>query len=170
MDDFRDIIDQYRNLVYTLAFYSTGQEEDAEDVTQESFIKLWKHWDQVRGSNVKAWLVQVTRNGCIDLFRKRNRTTTSNTENDYDTAIAITPDNRPDPRENAHSNELRQQIQKALTGIEEPYRSIVILREINDMSYKEISEQLDIPLNTIKVYLHRGRKMLRERLQEGVHV
>jgi RNA polymerase sigma-70 factor (ECF subfamily) len=64
--------------------------------------------------------------------------------------------------------ELRARIQSALAGLNEPYRSVVILREIQDLKYEEIAQAVDLPLNTVKSYIHRGRKMLREELREIV--
>ena len=114
MDEFRNIIDQYRNLVYTMAYYSLGQEEDAEDATQEVLVRLWKHWDRVRDSNVKAWLVRVTRNACIDQLRKRRTAGRTLTGEDYETAVATTPDAAPDPRKAAEAADLKERIRQAL--------------------------------------------------------
>ena len=74
----------------------------------------------------------------------------------------------PSPEAVAEASELRTRIHDALADLQEPYRSIVIFREIQDMKYDEISESLELPLNTVKSYLHRGRRMLREKLSEAL--
>jgi RNA polymerase sigma-70 factor (ECF subfamily) len=72
----------------------------------------------------------------------------------------------PSPEQQTETNEMREHIRSALTRIEEPYRSIVILREIQEMKYDEIAKSLELPLNTVKSYLYRGRRMLRNQLKE----
>ena len=73
-----------------------------------------------------------------------------------------------DPVQQVESGEFRQQVEQALQQLSEPYRAIVIYREIQDMTYEEIAEITGLPLNTVKAYLHRGRKMLRTHLRERI--
>ena len=90
-------------------------------------------------------------------------------QNDADGSIQLRAEHSgPDPEEIAESVDAKRKIELALKDVADPYRTILILREIQEMSYEQISEILQMPLNTIKVYLHRGRRMLREQLQEVV--
>jgi len=166
MRDFEDTVAEFRNRIYSLSYYFLGHKEEAEDATQEALIRLWENWNKVRGTNALAWLLRVTRNVCMDVLRKRRSGHAVVSGNDFDAALATIPGNAPDPREALETSDLQEQVRKALTRIDEPYRSIVILREIQQMSYAEITEALGIPLPTVKVYLHRGRRMLREQLRE----
>jgi len=168
MQHFRDTVERYRHRIYTLSYYYLGQSDDAEDVTQEVLIRLWKHWDRVKDTNIKAWLIRVARNACVDALRKRKSYRSMVKEEDYDVVLAKAADDRLDPRSRLEISDLREQLRRALTRLDEPYRTIVILREIQELTYAEIGEALELPLTTVKVYLHRGRRMLRDQIRERV--
>lgn len=168
MQHFRTIIEQYRHLIYTLSYYYLGKSEDAEDVTQEVLVRLWKNWHKVERNNLQPWLVRVTRNACVDMVRKRKSYRAVVAEEGYELATARAVDGQPNPRSLLETSDLRQQLKLALSRLAEPYRSVVIMREIQEMTYAEISEALELPINTVKVHLHRGRRMLREQLRERV--
>lgn len=166
MHHLSDIIEKYRHQIYTLCYYHLGKSEDAEDVTQEVLVRLWKNWGKVNGNSVHAWLVRVSRNACVDMARKRESYRTVAGKESYEAVSAGAADDQPDPRALLELADLRKQVKLALGEIDEPYRSIVVLREIQGMTYAEISEALEISVNTVKVYLHRGRRMLRDQLRE----
>ncbi|UCG53040.1 MAG: sigma-70 family RNA polymerase sigma factor [Candidatus Latescibacterota bacterium] len=166
MKEFRRIVDQHRHRVYTFAFYSLGSHEEAEDVTQEVLIRLWQNWTKLDRRRLPAWLSRVTRNACVDRARQRRayslRVVAGGLGGEMSDGVSV----EPSPEAQAETKELREHIRRALTKIEEPYRSIMILREIQEMKYEEIAGALDLPLNTVKSYLHRGRRMLRDQLKE----
>jgi RNA polymerase sigma-70 factor (ECF subfamily) len=165
---FNALVDQHRHWVYTFAFYNLGNHEEAEDATQEVLIRLWNHLPQLKTETITAWLRRVTQNACIDSVRRKKAYTArvvAVTGEDDVVQRAVSSD--PTPDLTFESSELHGHIQQALSQIEEPYRSIVILREIQDLKYQEISQCLELPLNTIKSYLHRGRRMLRDQLREA---
>jgi RNA polymerase sigma-70 factor (ECF subfamily) len=114
------------------------------------------------------WLIRVTRNASIDALRKRGsyRALVDEDPEGEATSRFASPGAGPDAA--AEAADFRKQLERALHQIHEPYRSIIILREIQDLKYEEIAAALDLPLNTVKVYLHRGRRLLRERLREFV--
>jgi RNA polymerase sigma factor (sigma-70 family) len=168
MQHFGDIVEKYRHQIYTLSYYYLGNREDAEDVTQDVLMRLWKNWKKVDDRRLQAWLVRVAKNACIDTARKRERYRAIVAEGDYDVASARAVDAQHDPGAPAELSDLQEQLKLALAKINEPYRSIIILREIQQMTYTEISEALEIPLNTVKVYLHRGRRLLRDQLRERI--
>jgi RNA polymerase sigma-70 factor (ECF subfamily) len=162
---FRRVVEQHRNRIYTFAIYSLGNREEAEDVTQEVLLRLWKHWEGLNPETLSAWVSRVTKNACIDAMRRRraysSRVVAVNGEGDE---LFDGISQGPSPESLAHSAELRDRIRDALARIQEPYRSVIILREIQDLKYEQISDALDLPLNTVKSYLYRGRRMLREEL------
>lgn len=162
---FRTLVDQHRHRVYTFAYYSLGNREEAEDVTQEVLIRLWKHREGVKEQTLPAWLSRVTKNACIDAIRRRRAYGARVVASGEGEELIQGVSHEPSPEAAAETSELRAQIQEALSRLSEPYRSVVILREIQDMKYEQISESLELPLNTVKSYLHRGRKMLRDELQ-----
>jgi RNA polymerase sigma-70 factor (ECF subfamily) len=168
MRDFRESVEQHRHRVYTFSFYWLGNAEDAEDVTQEVLFRLWKNWHKVRMDSIKPWLTRVTRNACIDAIRKRRSYRAVVTDAGYEETLPVAADAQPDPCCVMEMSDLQEQLKEALGRLNNPYRTIVILREIQDMTYAEIGASLDMPVNRVKVYLHRGRRMLREQLRERV--
>lgn len=165
LDRFRNLVEQHQNRVFTFALYQLRDRGEAEDVTQEVLLRLWNHLDKVEAEKEGAWLVRVTRNACYDLLRgrrSRNRVLSTGGEARLDEAR----DPGPSPEAGVATWDVGRHLQRALGELEEPYRSIVILREIQELKYEEISEAMEIPLNTVKTYLHRARRKLREKLRE----
>lgn len=156
MGRFRRLCQEHRDRIYTFAFYYTGNREDAEDITQEVLFRLWHHGLRMDDESVAAWLTRVVRNACLDALRQRSRYRSVVSAQDPEPVLAVEADDV----------DLRRQLEAALTRLENPLREIVILREIQGLSYREISQSLELPLNTVKVYLHRGRRRLRTLLQE----
>lgn len=166
---FQESVDRYRDRVFTFACYCLGQRDDAEDVTQEVLVRLWKNWESIDVERLEPWLIHVTRNACIDVIRKRKTYSALVAPDPEGESMARAQSLAPSPSDSAETSDFQEHLERALRDIAEPYRSIVILREIQDYRYEEISEALGMPLNTIKVYLHRGRRKLRERLREYVN-
>jgi RNA polymerase sigma-70 factor (ECF subfamily) len=165
-DRFRRLADAYKNTIYTFALYSLRRQEDAEDVTQDVLVKLWQNMDSIDPERAGAWVMRVARNAVIDVARRRKtRSAVFAEEVDVDIAANYAVAESGTDR-HVRRREFREALESALAGIDEPYRSILIMREVQQHSYREIVEALDMPLNTVKVYLHRGRRMLREALGE----
>lgn len=133
-------------------------------MTQEVLLKLWEHQDKLDEERLLGWLLRVTRNACVDVLRKRKayHNVVAPTSED----LGYAPDHDPMPDDDAEAADFQQHLRRALSRLAEPYRSIIILREVQDMKYEEISGAMNLPLNTVKVYLHRARKKLRDELSE----
>ncbi|MEM1177690.1 MAG: RNA polymerase sigma factor [Acidobacteriota bacterium] len=160
---------RYRDRVYTFAHYTLRQREDAEDVTQEVLIRLWRNHRKLDEAGVLAWLLKVTRNACFDSLR-RKKARTSRVEPVGDERLltdASCP--RPSPQATAEASDFRTHLEEALRTLSPTYREIVILREIDGLKYDEIVAVTGRSLSTVKVYLHRGRKQLREALRQRAH-
>ena len=156
-------------MVYTFVYYSLQSREEAEDVTQEVLVKLWQHGEEVDAGKLTAWVARVTRNAVIDAARRRRtKAAVFTDEVDVEMIGGVSVSGDPDAERALQSQELRGTLERALAAVDEPYRSIIVMREIQEMTYAEIVDALDMPLNTVKVYLHRGRKMLREALRGKV--
>lgn len=155
---YQQAVDQHRQRIYSFAHYSLRAREDAEDVTQEVFIKLWQHWQKIDHSKLGGWLMRVTRNAVVDHVRKRRsqQENLDQYEDVEDQVGAVNEELKLD------QDLFRQQLQLAIKSLEDPFRSIVIMRDIQDMSYEEIQRSLDMSPSQVKVYLHRGRRKLRE--------
>jgi RNA polymerase sigma factor (sigma-70 family) len=163
---FETAVAEHGRRVFTLAVYLLNDREEAEDVTQEVLVRLWQRGSEVDAGRLGAWLARVTRNRCIDVVRSRLTARSSAfATGGVDPADTVT-DGRPGPESLAHAGELGSRIHAALTELPEPSRSVVLLREILGLSYGEIQEVLDMPLNSVRVTLHRGRKKMREALRE----
>lgn len=168
MRKFKTLVDEHRHKIYTFAYYCIGNREDAEDVTQEVLLRLWKNWQQIDPKCLLAWLMRVTKNACVDAIRKR-QTYRNMIQSDKDgEASARAISDEVDPETAAEVSDFQQHLKWALSSLSEPYRTVVILREIQDMKYEQISDALNLPLNTMKVYLHRGRQLLRTKMKEVV--
>jgi len=163
---FDSAVSRYSRRVFTYASYLLGDPAEAEDITQEVLIKLWKGGGEIDTNRLGAWLLTVTRNACIDVLRRRRRTAEiipirreTQTPTDH-------PSPAPSPENMAEGSQLGAKILKALNELSEPSRSVVILREIQGLSYREISDVTEINTDTVRVILHRARRRLRDSLKE----
>ena len=167
----RDVYDTavktHSRRVFTLAVYLLNDREEAEDVTQEVLIRLWRKGHEVDPERIGPWLTRVTRNAAIDIIRRRK----PGLRAVMDTGDISTdpPEGSPGPERLAQSSQLGSRLLAALHAMSEPHRSVVILREVQGLSYREIGEALEMPLSTVRVSLHRGRRRLREELREVRH-
>ncbi|HEX9952352.1 MAG TPA: sigma-70 family RNA polymerase sigma factor [Rubricoccaceae bacterium] len=152
----------HADLVYRVALRVTGTADDAADAAQEALVKLWRHGATVPAERQRAWAARVARNAALDLLRRRAvRPRTA----DDDLDPACTSDL---PDADAETRDLRASLDAALQTLGEPFRSLVVLRDVEGLAYDEIAEALDLPLTTVKVYLHRARARLRAALQTSV--
>jgi RNA polymerase sigma-70 factor, ECF subfamily len=155
---YQQAIDQHRHRVFSFAHYSLRVREDAEDVTQEVFIKLWRHWEKIDHGKLGAWLMRVAHNSVIDHVRKqRPQQTNLDQYADVEDQVDETSD-----AGNLDQARFKNQLQLAIKSLDDPFRSIVIMRDIQGMSYEEIQGSLDLSASQVKVYLHRARRKLRE--------
>ena len=164
--EFQRLAREHGGRIYTFALHALRSREDAEDVTQEVLVRLWRHKDNVDPARLSAWVMRVTHNLVIDTSRRRRlRSALFAGGADVDSLVASVPAHAP-AGDSAERGELRELLEAAVAELEEPYRSIVIMREIQDRSYNEIAEAMEMPLGTVKVYLHRARARLRERVRK----
>jgi RNA polymerase sigma-70 factor, ECF subfamily len=167
-DRFRELVAEHQHRVYTFATYFLGNPAEAEDVTQEVLLRLWRHLDQVEPSTAGAWLIRVTRNACLDSLRSRKshgRLFLDGLEGKAEQAM----DRGIDPEQALVRRDLQRALLAALDGIGEPQRTIAILREVQDLSYQEIADAMEMPINTVKTYLHRTRRRLRGELAQHLN-
>ena len=154
---YQQWVADYQDQAWSLARYLLKDASEAEDATQEAFIKLWNHRDNVDPDRIKPWLMKVTRNTCLDRLRRR-KPETELMEN------TIVDDHSP--MKDAQRGELSHWLKAAIEGLKEPYRTLVVLRDIQQHSYEEVANATELTLSQVKVYLHRARKQLREQLAE----
>lgn len=155
-------VNNYRDLVYGHAWYFFGNPDDAADTTQEVFMKLWQHRDTIDSGNVKNWLMKVARNQCIDHFRKKRELLFADSASDSDNAeggyeIAVEHEN---PEKKMMAEDTKQQLLDGIRNLPPALRSVLIMREVQNNSYNDIARALNISLASVKVQLHRARRIL----------
>ncbi len=155
---YRQWVEQYQDQAWTVARYILRDAQEAEDATQEAFVKLWNNQDSIDPERIKPWLMKVTRNGCLDRLRRRR----DNVEFDESYMAGEVSG----PLQDVAANEIGVWLKRAIAGLKEPYRSLVVLRDVNQLSYEEVAGMLELNLAQVKTYLHRARKQLREQLSE----
>jgi RNA polymerase sigma-70 factor (ECF subfamily) len=155
---YRQWVKEYQDQAWTVARYILKDEQEAEDATQEAFVKLWNNRDNIDPQRVKPWLMKVTRNGCLDRLRRRKESV------EFDESYMAS--DASGPLQGASAFEAGVWLKRAIGGLKEPYRSLVVLRDVNQHSYEEVAGMLELSLAQVKTYLHRARKQLREQLAE----
>lgn len=166
---FEAAVERHQRRVYTLATYLLSDPEEAEDVTQEVLIRLWRRGGGVVPEKLEAWLLRVTRNASYDRLRRRQSASRLFVADSESHTVGSTAAEQPDPEALAGASEFGQQVAAALGALKEPAKSTVILREIQGLSYQQIADVLELPLSTVRVALHRGRHKLRQQLREVYH-
>ena len=156
LTQYKQAISQYRQRVFSFAYYSLRAREDAEDITQDVFIRLWQHWQKIDHDRMGAWLMRVAHNSVVDhLRRHKNEQQRVDMPDTLEDAVAV-----QDP--GLESEEFRRTLETAIGTLSDPHRSIVIMRDIQGLSYQEIEQALNLSQSQVKVYLHRARRQLRE--------
>lgn len=163
-DAFVEIVDRYKDHLYNFLRRLVSDSVEAEDLLQQTFVKVYrKSLDHCRVRNFSSWIFTVAANLARDELRRRARVdkkTYSLEEREVDT----TRDRRGTPADRAAQSELRERIESAVGSLDEIYRMVFVLRDIEGMSYEEIAGVLNIRIGTVKSRLNRARLKLQEKL------
>ena len=162
---YNSLISQLKNKMFNYALFMVNNRMDAEDITQEVFIKLWNNFEKINLSKSKSWLLSTTHNLCIDYLRKRKKQMNDSTEINENT-ISKKENFLSDPEINYRRNILKDRINKSIKKLPNNLKCVFVLYEIEGFKYREISQALNFPINSVKVYLLRARKKLQEDLRE----
>lgn len=168
---FNEIVARYKNKVYNYICRTVGPGADAEDLTQETFIRAYMNIKSFQSrATLNTWLFRIATNICIDYQRKVKRTQSNvvplqreDTENDEDVEMDI-PDNRHNPEDMLMSKELSKELGKALLDLPEKLRTVILLHDIEGLAYEEIMEIVDCPLGTVKSRLFNARQTIRKKI------
>jgi RNA polymerase sigma-70 factor (ECF subfamily) len=159
---FRALALPHLDAVYTLARYLLGNAADAEDATKQAFLRALRHFDSFRGPAIKPWLFAILRNVCREARRPARETPVA-------TDLDAEPKDAPLWREDGETPEsevLRRRdaeaIRRLLDALPEAFREVLVLREIDDLSYREIADIVGAPIGTVMSRIARGRAMLRD--------
>ena len=152
----------YENKVYSLALRMCGSAEDAADAAQEAFLSAWRALPSFRGeAGFSTWLYRLTANASIDLLRRVRRQRGELRLDDEDLGLTAL-EAGPGPQEAAEEGELRQALDQALGQLGDSHRQVLVLRELQQLSYEEIARALDLDLGTVKSRISRARRALRK--------
>ena len=171
-DAFARLVESNQNKIYSLALRMTGNPEDGADLAQEAFLRAWRSLPTFQEeSSFSTWLYKLTSNLCIDFLRREKRrkaaVTTISLDDDEDESPSIeVPDQRFTPETEVERRELRAAMSRALRSMSEEHRQILILREVEGLSYTEIAQALELEEGTVKSRIARARISLRNILQK----
>ncbi|MDA5111022.1 RNA polymerase sigma factor SigW [Brevibacillus thermoruber] len=166
---FAELIEIYKDKIFQLAYRMVGNREDAEDIAQETFLRVYANLHAYDESyKFSTWIYRIATNLCIDRGRKKRP--------DFSLDEEVEPGQGMDwysrlsssekgPEDKVVTQELQETVQDALSQLAPKYRSIMILRYIEDLSLQEISDIVKLPVTTIKTRIHRGREALRSKLR-----
>jgi len=171
---YSELVRRYQDRIYTVISGMVSAREDALDLTQETFLKAYTALDRFRqDAGFYTWLYQIAIHLCIDYNRKRKRSLDPlPLDRSLLEDLGVEPrDTSPagDPERSTINVHLRAAIQNALQQLAEPFRSAVILHDIEGLSQEEVASILQCPLGTAKSRIQRGRRQLRELLRPFVH-
>ena len=169
---FEQLIEDHQSRIYNLIFRMLGNHEEAEDLLQEVFITVFKKIDGFRGeSSLSTWIYRIATNHCINrkkyLTRRKHYSKSSYgdlSEREQSESGGGLTENLPRPDEMAEGKQMEQAIQQAISTLDDEYRVVLILRDVQNLSYDEIEQILDVPAGTVKSRLHRARMALKEKL------
>jgi RNA polymerase sigma-70 factor, ECF subfamily len=154
---FRLAVLRYHRLVYRFAHSLLKDKAEAEDVTQEAFLRYWERGGHVRGP--KEWLLTVARNACLDRFRRARHTV------DAERAALEEASDEHGPAWHLQQGELAARLQSLIATLPEPQRSLIVLFDVHGLDGRACARILGISTNQVKVYLHRARRRLRRGLE-----
>ena len=160
----------HMDLLYNYALRMTNNAQDADDLVQETYLKAYRFWDSYeQGTNIKAWLFRILKNSYINRYRKETKepdTVDYDEVKDFYSTVRDASTEPNDLQRTLFGNLLDDDVTKAIASLPDDFRTVVILCDIEGLSYEEIAEFVDCPLGTVRSRLHRGRKLLREQLMQ----
>lgn len=165
---FEELVFIYQKQIYNLSYRMMGNEQDACDMTQEAFLKAFK---SIRRFNNKStfgtWVYRIATNACIDELRKRKRVRlypVVHNDSPGEDGSQLIVDTDDLPQEKLERRETKMLVQRAISGLANEHRIIIILRDIQEKSYKEIADILNLNIGTVKSRISRARQSLKEEL------
>jgi RNA polymerase sigma-70 factor (ECF subfamily) len=164
MARFESSVMPHLDAAYNLARWLTRNDHDADDVVQEAFMRALRYFDRLRGSDARPWLLGIVRNTCYSWLEK-NRPAELVPLDDVESVAEAGSTNASTPEVILLQSANRKLVNQALEELPVGYREVIVLREIEDMSYKEIASVAGIPIGTVMSRLARGREILRASIE-----
>ncbi|MFT4041855.1 MAG: RNA polymerase sigma factor SigE [Gordonia sp. (in: high G+C Gram-positive bacteria)] len=160
MPSWDELVREHADRVYRLAYRLSGNQHDAEDLTQETFIRVFRSLSNYRPGTFEGWLHRITTNLFLDMVRRRSKIRMEALPEEYDRVPAETPD----PAQIYAATHLDADLQAALDSLSPDFRAAVVLCDIEGLSYEEIATTLGVKLGTVRSRIHRGRQTIRDYL------
>jgi RNA polymerase sigma-70 factor, ECF subfamily len=158
----------HMNFLYSFGRHLTGNSDDADDLVQDTYLKAYKYWDKYeKGTNIRAWLFRIMKNSYINRYRKEVKEPNLvdfDEIQDFYTSLKEVSNDEQDLEAKIFGGILDDDVSKALDSLPPDFKTVVILCDIEGLSYEEIADFIDIPVGTVRSRLHRGRKMLQSQL------
>lgn len=159
----------YLDSLYNFAYRLTLDEDDANDLVQDTYLKAYRFFDSYEpGTNAKAWLFRILKNSFINEFRKKSKQPAkvdySDLENTYNSEDADS-NKTVDLRTETERDKIGDEVATALNSLDVDFRTAIILCDLEGFTYEEMSKILDIPIGTVRSRLHRARNLLKEKLK-----
>ena len=166
---FESLVKQHQVVAYNVALKILGNQEDAKDATQEALIKVFKNLASFKAeAQFSTWLYRIVVNTCNDYLRKERSRKHFSLDKEMETEDGTlkreVSDDRMTPEKVYEANDLREKVQMAIQALPEQQRTVVVLRDIEGMSYDVIASMLDLPVGTVKSRINRGRDALKQML------
>jgi RNA polymerase sigma-70 factor, ECF subfamily len=164
---YHELVQRHQDAVFGYACRMLRNRADAEDVTQEALLQMWRRWGSFNPLKTRPWIMRVTHNLCVDVIRRRDRA--SGREVPAEPAVLeAVPDagESRDPARMADQSMLRERIEAAIQTLPPTLRSVFVLRELQDLKCAQIADVLGMPESTVKVYLFRARNHLQVELRD----
>ena len=171
LEAFNQLVILYQDRIYTLALRILGDEDSAEDITQEVFLTAYRSLPRFQNGSLRSWLYRIGTNACYDELRRRKRRPLQPLEDENgEEAKPFQLSNFPEPvslpEKEVERHELEQVVQQALNRLDADQRAVVVLIDLHDLDYSEAAHILGVPLGTVKSRLARARLQLRNLLSE----
>jgi RNA polymerase sigma-70 factor (ECF subfamily) len=165
----QDLIRRYQDRIYTVAYSCVQDRDEALDITQDTFLRMLEGLPRFRAeANFYTWLYRIVVNRCIDWRRSRTRRPPPASLDDLmsrDEAEPVEARQEHSPHAALEAKELREQIEAAIAALPEPFHMAVVLADVQGLSMRDIAQIVRCPANTVKTRLHRGRQLIRKRLE-----
>lgn len=168
-DAFAELVELYKDKVYQITFRMVGNAEEAQDIAQETFLRVYYNLDSYNSSfKFSTWVYRIATNLSIDYLRRRKQAFSLDKAMEGTDGMDLhdfLADPTQGPEEVLLTGELQGQVQQAIKTLSPKYKSIMILRYLEDLSLSEISDIVKLPISTIKTRIHRGREALKKKLK-----
>jgi RNA polymerase sigma-70 factor (ECF subfamily) len=164
--EFESIMMPYKDMLHSYGYYLTGDQDDAGDLLQETYLKAYRFYDKFeQGTNAKAWLYRIMRNTYINEYRRVKRLPDLVAYDDQISAYQFLQRDTNDLRDKIEHQMLGDEISTAISALPEKFKSVIVLRDLEDLPYDEVATALEIPIGTVRSRLHRARALLFEKLK-----